>query len=69
MVSRVLDRLGGSVDNTGGKQSTPSMIAINIIEGVDCLPPVLSTEPPKRSNTRETMTEFVVADQVGRSVM
>jgi hypothetical protein len=31
MVSRVLDRLGGSVDNTGGKQSTPSMIAINFM--------------------------------------
>jgi hypothetical protein len=23
--------LGGSVDNTGGKQSTPSMIAINFM--------------------------------------
>lgn len=38
------------------------MKLIAIIEGVDCLPPVLSTEPPKRSNTRETLTEFVVAN-------
>ncbi|KAI3138791.1 hypothetical protein CBS147325_6846 [Penicillium roqueforti] len=39
-----------------------SMKLIAIIEGVDCLPPVLSTEPPKRSNTREILTEFVVAN-------
>lgn len=38
------------------------MKLIVIIEGVDCLPPVLSTEPPKRSNNRETLTEFVVAN-------
>ncbi|KAJ5920682.1 hypothetical protein N7516_011540 [Penicillium verrucosum] len=38
------------------------MKLIAIIEGVDCLPPVLSTELPKRSNNRETLTEFVVAN-------
>lgn len=38
------------------------MKLIAIVEGVDCLPPVLSTEPPKRSNNRETLTEFVVAN-------
>jgi hypothetical protein len=38
------------------------MQLLAVIEGVDCLPPVLSTEPPKRSNTRETLTEFVVAN-------
>jgi cleavage and polyadenylation specificity factor subunit 1 len=38
------------------------MKLIAVIEGVDCLPPVLSTELPKRSNIRETLTEFVVAD-------
>ncbi|EKV04111.1 Cleavage and polyadenylation specificity factor subunit A, putative [Penicillium digitatum PHI26] len=38
------------------------MMLIAIIEGVDCLPPVLSTEPPKRSNTRETLTELIVAN-------
>lgn len=38
------------------------MKLIAIIEGVDCLPPVLSTEPPKRSNNREILTEFVVAN-------
>lgn len=35
---------------------------MSIIDGVDCLPPILSAEPPKRSITRETLTEVVVAD-------
>lgn len=33
-----------------------------VVQGVDCLPPVLSSEPPKRSNIRETLAEFVVAN-------
>jgi cleavage and polyadenylation specificity factor subunit 1 len=40
----------------------PDMKLFDVIEGVDCLPPVLSTEPPKRSNIREDLAEFVVAD-------
>lgn len=33
-----------------------------VLQGVNCLPPVLSSEPPKRSNIRETLAEFVVAN-------
>ncbi|KAE8320845.1 CPSF A subunit region-domain-containing protein [Aspergillus sergii] len=40
----------------------PDQKLLAIIEGVDCLPPVLSSEPPKRSTTREVLTEIVVAD-------
>ncbi|KAK1141930.1 mRNA cleavage and polyadenylation factor subunit [Aspergillus melleus] len=35
---------------------------VSILEGVDCLGPILSTEPPKRSTTRELLSEIVVAD-------
>lgn len=38
------------------------MKLLTVIQGVDCLPPVLSTEPPRRSNARQTLTEFVVAN-------
>lgn len=38
------------------------MKLLAVIQGVDCLPPVLSTDPPKRSNIRETLSEFVIAD-------
>ncbi|KAH2266319.1 mRNA cleavage and polyadenylation factor subunit, partial [Aspergillus fumigatus] len=35
---------------------------ISVIEGIDCLPPILSTELPKRSTTREVLSEAVIAD-------
>jgi cleavage and polyadenylation specificity factor subunit 1 len=36
---------------------------VTVIEGVDCLLPLLSSEPPpKRSATRETLTEALVAN-------
>jgi cleavage and polyadenylation specificity factor subunit 1 len=38
------------------------MKLLSIIDGVDCLQPVLSTEPPRRSNTREPLKEALVAD-------
>lgn len=38
------------------------MKLLAVIQGVDCLPPVLSIDPPKRANIRETLTEFVIAD-------
>lgn len=38
------------------------MKLLAVIEGVDCLPPVLSSEPPRRSNNRETLSEIVVAN-------
>ncbi|CAG8367489.1 unnamed protein product [Penicillium salamii] len=45
------------------------MKSFAVIQGVDCLPPVLSTDPPKRSNIRETLTEFVIADLGDSSVV
>jgi cleavage and polyadenylation specificity factor subunit 1 len=38
------------------------MNLLSIIDGVDCLQAVLSTEPPRRSNTREPLKEALVAD-------
>lgn len=35
---------------------------LSVIDGVDCLQSTLSTEPPKRSTTREKLVEAVVAD-------
>ncbi|KAJ5092215.1 hypothetical protein NUU61_007085 [Penicillium alfredii] len=35
---------------------------VTVIEGIDCLQPVLSSEPPRRASTRETLTEVVVAN-------
>ncbi|KAL4888118.1 CPSF A subunit region-domain-containing protein [Aspergillus ambiguus] len=40
----------------------PDLALMSTIHGVDCLSPILSNEPPKRSTTRETLTEVVVAD-------
>ncbi|KAL2814743.1 CPSF A subunit region-domain-containing protein [Aspergillus granulosus] len=40
----------------------PDQKLISIIEGVGCLPPILSTEPPKRSTTRERLVQLAVAD-------
>lgn len=38
------------------------MKLLSIIDGVDYLHPVLSSEAPRRSNTRETLKEMIVAD-------
>ncbi|KAF3403665.1 Protein cft1 [Penicillium rolfsii] len=38
------------------------MKLISIIDGVDCLQPVLSNEPPRRYNTREPLKEALVAN-------
>lgn len=38
------------------------MKSLSLIEGIDCLQPILSTEPPRRSNTKETINEVLVAD-------
>lgn len=35
---------------------------MSVVEGVDCLQSILSNEPPKRSITRETLVEAVIAD-------
>lgn len=40
----------------------PDQQLISVIEGIDCLPPILSTELPKRSTTREVLSEAVIAD-------
>jgi cleavage and polyadenylation specificity factor subunit 1 len=38
------------------------MKLLSVIDGVDCLQPVLSAEPPRRSNSRAILKEVVVAD-------
>ncbi|KAJ5884094.1 Protein c.t1.c1 [Penicillium subrubescens] len=38
------------------------MKVLSIIDGLDCLQTVLSTEPPRRSHTREALKEALVAD-------
>ncbi|KAL4902493.1 hypothetical protein BDW74DRAFT_157890 [Aspergillus multicolor] len=40
----------------------PDLRLIVDIKGVSCLPPILSTEPPKRSTTRESVIQVSVAD-------
>ncbi|KAL3455560.1 CPSF A subunit region-domain-containing protein [Aspergillus heterothallicus] len=40
----------------------PDAQLISVIEGVSCLPPILSNELPKRSTTRERLVQVVVAD-------
>ncbi|KAL4784284.1 CPSF A subunit region-domain-containing protein [Aspergillus varians] len=40
----------------------PDLRLMSIIEGVGCLPPILSTEPPKRSTTHESLIQMAVAD-------
>ncbi|KAI9367816.1 CPSF A subunit region-domain-containing protein [Aspergillus egyptiacus] len=40
----------------------PDQKLVSVIEGVGCLPPILSTEPPKRSNTRECIIQMAVCD-------
>ncbi|KAL1982296.1 hypothetical protein VTN96DRAFT_1454 [Rasamsonia emersonii] len=45
----------------------PSTDLVSVIEGVDYVLPILSAEPPpRRSSTRETITEILVAD-IGES--
>lgn len=41
--------------------SVPDMTLLAAIEGIDCLQPVLSAEPPRRSNAREPLKEVLVA--------
>lgn len=38
------------------------MNLLSVIDGVDCSRPILSSEPPRRSNNREALTEILVAD-------
>ncbi|PYI19197.1 protein cft1 [Aspergillus japonicus CBS 114.51] len=40
----------------------PDQILVTIIEGVAGLPPILSSEAPKRSGARESLTEAIIAD-------
>ncbi|BCS21380.1 cleavage/polyadenylation factor CFT1 [Aspergillus puulaauensis] len=40
----------------------PDLKLMSTIEGVGSLSPILSTEPPKRSTTRENLIQLVVAD-------
>ncbi|KAL4802870.1 CPSF A subunit region-domain-containing protein [Aspergillus unguis] len=40
----------------------PDMNLVSVIEGIGCLPPILSTELPKRSTTRENIIQVTVAD-------
>ncbi|RAK71794.1 cleavage/polyadenylation factor CFT1 [Aspergillus fijiensis CBS 313.89] len=40
----------------------PDQILVTIIEGVAGLPPILSSEAPKRSGARESLTEAIVTD-------
>ncbi|KAL5337780.1 CPSF A subunit region-domain-containing protein [Aspergillus crustosus] len=40
----------------------PDLKLMSIVQGVGCLPPILSNEPPKRTTTRESLVEAVVAD-------
>ncbi|KAJ6145223.1 hypothetical protein N7470_009118 [Penicillium chermesinum] len=42
--------------------SVPDLKLLWTINGVDCLQPVLSVEPPRRSNTRESLQEVIIAD-------
>lgn len=42
--------------------TVPDMKVLSVVEGVDCLQPVLSAEPPRRSNTREPLKEIIIAD-------
>ncbi|CAI7651198.1 unnamed protein product [Penicillium pancosmium] len=40
----------------------PDMKQLLLIDGIDCLQPILSAEPPRRSNTKETINEILIAD-------
>lgn len=42
--------------------SIPDLKLLSVIEGMDHLQPVLSAEPPRRSITRESLKEILVAD-------
>ncbi|KAJ5902421.1 Cleavage/polyadenylation specificity factor A subunit C-terminal [Penicillium taxi] len=47
--------------------SVPDMKLLSVLDGVDCLQPLLSTDPPRRANTRESLKEILVADLGDRS--
>ncbi|KAL2869932.1 cleavage/polyadenylation factor CFT1 [Aspergillus lucknowensis] len=40
----------------------PDQKLISVIEGVGCLPPILSNEPPKRATMRESIVQLALAD-------
>ena len=42
--------------------TVPDLKLLSVVEGMNCLQPVLSAEPPRRSNTREPLKEVIVAD-------
>ncbi|KAJ5088160.1 Cleavage/polyadenylation specificity factor A subunit C-terminal [Penicillium angulare] len=46
----------------------PGMKLLSVIEGVDCLQPILSRDLPRKSNVRETLKEILVADLGDTSV-
>ncbi|KAJ5677429.1 Cleavage/polyadenylation specificity factor A subunit C-terminal [Penicillium maclennaniae] len=51
-----------SMDNKVSIFRLSDMVILSVIDGVDCLQPVLSAEPPRRSNSRELLNEVLVAD-------
>ncbi|CAI7579676.1 unnamed protein product [Penicillium manginii] len=40
----------------------PDMKQLFLIDGIDCLQPILSAEPPRRANTKEAINEILIAD-------
>ncbi|KAJ5577799.1 uncharacterized protein N7459_006763 [Penicillium hispanicum] len=42
--------------------SVPDLKQLSVIDGLDCLQPVLSDEPPRRSNIRQSLKEVLVAE-------
>ncbi|KAJ5663769.1 Cleavage/polyadenylation specificity factor A subunit C-terminal [Penicillium longicatenatum] len=42
--------------------SISDMKLLSVIEGLDCLQPLLSADPPRRSSARESLKEILVAD-------
>lgn len=38
------------------------MKLLSVIDGLDCLQPVLSADPPRRSSAREPLKEILAAD-------
>lgn len=42
--------------------SIPGLDLLSVVDGLDCSQPILSAEPPRRSNTRERLMEAIVAD-------
>ncbi|KAJ5491547.1 Protein c.t1.c1 [Penicillium diatomitis] len=51
-----------SIDSKLSIFNLTDMKMLDVIDGVDCLQPVLSSEAPRRSNNREPLKEALVAD-------